>query len=94
MAKQLYPECTDVKIVTIQISQKEDESGIVTYCVIIGESLDSDGNNLIGQDVHGKILLDSDSWDYSNIDKTIKDVAGLVKDELKNIIKEKTDIDV
>lgn len=93
MAKQLYPECEAVIITSIQILQiHRDNFG--TYVVINGESVDGEGNSLIGQEISTLIHVDDLIWNYNNVDKVIRDVASLVKDELKVIIKDKTNIDV
>lgn len=94
MAKQLFPECDDLVIKTIQISRKpagEDESGWQTYMVVIGEAVSSDGTML--KKIHEKILiggLETDPWDMDSIEDDLKTISGLIKGMTKAMEDEHT----
>jgi hypothetical protein len=102
MAKVLGETCEDIIIKTVQISRKQaggpEESGEwQTYAVVMGESVDADGNSIVGHDIHEKIDIGSpglDPWTPSTVDNDLKAAATAVKQLFKDIAKDKADLNL
>ena len=105
MAKQLYPECTDVVIDKIILRNVErmaydiDDRPIglqpVSYVIVTGRAVDASGDRIAGQDIHEKVYLEpAVLWTPQNVRK---EAGNLLKEALKGFkkaYKDKADVDV
>ena len=102
MAKVLGETCEDIVIKTVQVSRKradrpEENGEWQTYAVVIGESVDADGNSIVGHDIHEKINIGApglDPWDPNTVDNDLKAAATAVKQLFKDIAKDKADLNL
>jgi hypothetical protein len=96
MAKALYPMCETVEIKKILLAWDTNEEGITqAYAVVMGSSLDSEGNAIPGQDIHEKVYLGPAlPWSPANIKDQLKALLIQAYKAMKQAYKKQADVDI
>lgn len=93
MAKYLQKPCVDIRIITLQVSRKQDQDTLQwrTYAVLLGEAIDEDGTAL--QPIHRKFNVGPegpDDWDATGFAADMSAVAGTVAAKYTQVLAEYT----
>jgi hypothetical protein len=84
------------------VSRKKDDADTgtgewQTYVVVMGESVDTDGNRIANHDIHEKVLVGDpglDPWTPDTVDNDLKAAASAVKQLFKDVAKDKADLNL